>query len=171
MLCGSCSQNEATIHLTEIVNNQMVEIHLCEACAEEKGTDFKTHFNFSELLSGLSDLGSILRQEERTDVRCKTCGLTFEEFGKTGRLGCAGCYQSLGRALLPLVKRVQRATAHVGKKPSKISVEVKQTVDLRDLQDRLKKSVQSEEFEEAARLRDAIRKLEDKIEKSPRKKS
>ena len=165
MTCGSCHQNEATIHLTEIVNNQMVEIHLCETCAEEKGTDFKTHFNFSELFSGLADLGSIFKSEQATDLRCKTCGLTFAEFGKTGRLGCAGCYQSLGKAILPLVKRVQRAAAHVGKQPTKVPKRMKQTMHLKDLQERLKKSVQFEEFEESAKLRDEIRKFEEKLEK------
>jgi protein arginine kinase activator len=169
MLCGSCHQNESTIHLTEIVNNQMVEVHLCETCAEEKGADFKTHFNFSELLSGLSDMGTALQGGQKRDVVCKTCGMTFAEFGKTGRLGCAQCYQSLGKVLLPIVKRVQRATVHLGKKPVKISRETKQTVDLRDLQERLRKSIQLEEFEEAARIRDDIRKLEEKTEKKKKK--
>lgn len=54
MNCNLCGLNEATIHLTEIVNDQMIEIHLCETCAEEKGTDFKTHFNFGDLLAGLT---------------------------------------------------------------------------------------------------------------------
>ena len=165
MLCGSCQQSEATIHLTEIVNNQMVEVHLCEACAEEKGTDFKTQFNFSELLSGLSDIGSVFRADQKIELTCKTCGLTFEEFGKTGRLGCADCYQSLKKVLFPLVKRVQRTTAHIGKKPSKVSNEVRQGIDLRDLEDRLQKSIQLEEFEEAARIRDEMRKLEEKMTK------
>ena len=165
MLCSSCQQSEATIHLTEIVNNQMMEIHLCETCAEEKGAEFKTHFNFSDLLSGLSDIGSMFGTERKVDISCKTCGLTFEEFGKTGRLGCADCYQTLSKMLLPLVKRVQRATTHMGKRPSRVSEKVKQSVDLRSFQERLKKAIEFEEFEEAAKLRDEIRKFEEKQEK------
>lgn len=166
MLCNSCHKNEATIHLTEIVNNQMMEVHLCETCAEEKGTDFKTHFNFNELLSGLSDVGSLFKNEPRTEMQCKTCGLTYEEFGKTGRLGCCDCYQSLGKLLLPLIKRVQRSTSHLGKKPSRVSGDVKQNIELRDLRERLRRTVQAEEFEAAAQLRDEIKKLEDKVEKA-----
>lgn len=169
MLCGSCHQNEATIHLTEIVNNQMVEVHLCETCAEEKGADVKTHFNFSELLSGLSDMGGLLPSKESVEVSCKACGLTFTEFSKTGRLGCAGCYQSLGKALFPLIKRVQRSTTHSGKRPAKIANDVKQTIDLRDLNEKLRKCIQLEEFEEAAKVRDEIRKLEEKSEKRKKK--
>ncbi len=166
MLCGACHQNEATIHLTEIVNNQMIEVHLCEACAEEKGTDFKTHFNFSELLSGLSDVSSMFKAEPTEIANCKTCGLTYEEFGKSGRLGCADCYQYLGKILLPLIKRVQRSTEHLGKHPSKASTETKRTIDLRELRENLKKAVDMEEFEKAAEIRDQIRQLEEKIGKS-----
>lgn len=148
----------------------MVEVHLCEACAEEKGADFKTQFNFSELLSGLTDFGSMFHAGPKAKISCKSCGLTFEGFGKTGRLGCANCYQAFGKMLFPLIKRVQRATAHVGKKPSKICQEVKRTMDLRDLEDRLGKCIQLEEFEEAAKIRDEIRKLEEKSETKRKKK-
>jgi len=170
MLCGACHQNEATIHLTEIVNNQMIEVHLCETCAQEKGTDFKTHFNFSDLLSGLSDVGSVLKADLMETAGCKTCGLTYEEFGKTGRLGCPDCYQDLNKILLPLIKRVQRSTEHLGKHPSKASSETKRTIDLRELRERLKRAIEMEEFEKAADIRDQIKKLEDKIEKGKKEK-
>lgn len=170
MLCGVCHQNEATIHLTEIINNQMMEVHLCETCAQEKGTDFKTHFSFNDLLSGLADMGSMFKSEMVETVECRSCGLTYEEFGKTGRLGCAECYQDLNKILLPLIKRVQRSTEHLGKHPSKASTETKRTIDLRELRDRLRRAVELEEFEKAAEIRDQIKKLEDKIEKGKKEK-
>ena len=113
---------------------------------------------------------TMFRQEPKVDIHCKNCGLSFEEFGKVGRLGCANCYQSLSKVLLPLIKRVQRSTTHMGKKPSKIPKDMKQTLDLRDSQERLKKYIQLEEFEEAAKVRDEIRKLEEKIEKEKNRK-
>lgn len=170
MLCGACHQNEATIHLTEIVNNQMIEVHLCENCAQEKGTDFKTHFNFNDLLSGLSDMSSMLKADPMEIVGCKTCSLTYEEFGKTGRLGCPDCYQDLGKILLPLIKRVQRSTEHLGKHPSKASSETKRTIDLREQRERLKRAVEMEEFEKAADIRDQIKKLEEKMGKGKKEK-
>ncbi len=173
MTCNLCGTQEATIHLTEIVNNQMVEIHLCETCAQEKGTDFKTHFNFGDLLAGLTDIGKPAKTGERKPslMRCPECGMTFEEFGKTGRLGCETCYGAFAKALVPLIKRVQRSTHHVGKKPSKISREVRASQDLRHLQERLRKSVQLEAFEDAAHLRDEIKQMEDKIKKGKKSKS
>jgi protein arginine kinase activator len=166
MTCNICGTTEATIHLTEIINNQMLELHLCETCAQEKGTDFKTHFNLGDLLTGLSELEKSAKVgEKKVLVRCAECGMTYEEFAKTGRLGCGGCYSAFSKMLMPLIKRVQRSVTHVGKKPSKISREGRNNYDLRVLQDRLRKSIQMEEFEEAARLRDEIRQAEEKIKK------
>lgn len=167
MVCNLCGTQEATIHLTEIVNNQMIEIHLCETCAQEKGTDFKTHFNFGDLLSGLAEMGKVEKTEKR--LKCPECATTYEEFGKTARLGCPACYDSFGKLLIPLIKRVQRSTHHVGKRPTKTPGESKVTNDLCVLQERLRKSIQMEEFEEAARIRDEIRQMEDKMKRKKAK--
>ena len=170
MVCNVCGQSEATIHLTEILNNQMMEVHLCETCAEQKGADFKSHFDFNKLLASLADFGAELKPERMAKLVCKDCGMTYEEFGKTGRLGCANCYQTFEKLLLPLIKRIQRDTKHVGKAPSKVLGETKQALELRELQDRLKKSVQSETFEEAAKIRDRIQELQEKLKKGPKPK-
>ncbi len=166
LVCNVCGTNEATIHLTELINNQMLEIHLCETCAQEKGTDFKTHFNWTELVPGLEAEEKVSKgSEKKILIRCAECGMTYEDFAKTGRLGCSSCYSAFSKMLLPLIKRVHHAVNHVGKKPSKVSKEVRNTHDLRLLQDRLRKSIQMEEFEEAAKLRDEIKQLEDKFKK------
>jgi len=160
MVCSACGQNEATIHLTEILNNQMVEIHLCEACADQKGTDFKVHFDFNKLLASLADFGAELKAEEGHRMACRACGMTAEEFGRTGRLGCAECYQMFERLLLPLLKRVQRDVRHLGKVPQRASGAAKRSVTLRELYERLQKCIEAEAFEEAAGIRDEISRLE-----------
>ncbi|MBI4367975.1 MAG: UvrB/UvrC motif-containing protein [Candidatus Omnitrophica bacterium] len=169
MVCNVCGQNEATIHLTEILNNQMVEVHLCESCAEQKGADFKSHFDFNKLLASLGDFGAELKAEHVSELVCKSCGLTYEEFGRTGRLGCSHCYRAFEKLLLPLIKRVQRGVQHIGKVPVGTSGDVKQTLELRELQDRLKKSIETETFEEAAHIRDRIQELKQKLKKGSKK--
>lgn len=170
MICNICGSQEATIHLTEIVNSQMMEIHLCETCAQEKGTDFKTHFAVGDLLGGLADLQQFTKVGKQTAEKCSTCGLTYEDFGKNGRLGCADCYRSFSKMLLPLIKRIQRSTAHVGKRPGKMAKPAGFAHDLKMLQDRLRKTVQMEEFEKAASIRDEIRQIEEKIKKGKKAK-
>lgn len=176
MVCNLCGTQTATIHLTEIVNNQMIEIHLCETCAQEKGTDFKTHFQTGDVMGGLLGIEAPASKtpEKRSAGRCPECGLTYDEFGKTGRLGCSFCYEAFAKLLMPLIKRIQRSVQHCGKKPAKLPagaapVKTSAAQDLKNLQDRLKKSIQSEAFEEAAKIRDAIRQLEEKQQKKPKK--
>ena len=170
MICNVCGTKEATIHLTEIINGQMAEVHICESCAEEKGTEFKTYFNFGDLLAGVAGLEKMLGTKKATFV-CKDCGMDYADFAKNGRLGCSGCYASFQKPLASVIKQVQRSNFHVGKKPTRISKDLRTVHDLRQLQDKLRKSIQSEAFEEAARLRDQIKQAEDKIKITKRPKS
>ena len=172
MICNVCGNQEATLHLTEIIQDQMLEVHLCESCAQEKGTDFKTHFQLGDLLGSLSapPANPMPGVAVPPAAQCAECGMTYEEFAKTGRLGCASCYQGLSKILLPLIKRVQRSTHHVGKQPARLSTPEKAAYDLRLLQERLRKSVELEAFEDAARIRDEIKEIEHKTQKGKKKK-
>ena len=171
MICNVCGANPATIHLTEIINSQMLEIHLCETCAEEKGTDFKTHFNVADLLAGLGDVSAAETIELKAEkLVCAGCGLAYEEFTKNGRLGCAACYEAFGKYLTPLIKRVQRSSQHIGKRPLRIAPEDEARHTLKILQEKLKKSVAKEDFEEAALLRDQIKTLQEKPKKAKKAK-
>lgn len=171
MLC-SCGQHDATIHLTEIVGGEMFEVHLCSHCAKEKGVNFKTHFGPMPASDVFPDLDSVFGAAEKKQVlTCPNCGMTSKEFSDAGRLGCEDCYTAFAAMLSPLIKRVHRSMHHVGKKPSRISKRDQSIYDLRILQDRLRKSVEQEEFEEAAHIRDQIKKLEIKQKKSLEKPS
>ncbi|HOW88461.1 MAG TPA: UvrB/UvrC motif-containing protein [Candidatus Omnitrophota bacterium] len=171
MICNICGTKEATIHLTEIVNGKMAEVHICESCAEEKGTEFKTYFNFGDLLAGAADAEGVSGGTgKKITLVCKDCGMNYEDFAKNGRLGCAGCYAAFQKPLAALIKQVQRSNYHVGKKPSRIPKGTRNIHDLRQLQEQLRKSIQTEAFEEAARLRDEIKQAEEKLKKGKKAK-
>lgn len=173
MLCDICGKDQATVHLTEIIDEKMTELHLCEECAQKKGAQMESHFGLADLLAGLADLGGqFTSTKKETRVKCPRCGLTYEDFKKVGRLGCGECYTAFKEALLPLLKRIHGSTQHYGKSPRKVSKSVKaqkavaeQKDELQDLKNKLQKAIQLEEFEEAARLRDMIRDLEKKDKK------
>jgi len=164
MVCDVCGKNQATVHLTEIVDDQMTELHLCEECARQKSAQMESQFGLSDLLAGLTELGKPGKKEtEKIDVKCQNCGLTFEDFKKIGRLGCSECYISFKKYLEPLLKRIHGSTQHVGKSPLKLTAKVsRKKIDLQDLRSRLQRAVEAEAFEEAARLRDQIKELEKK---------
>jgi protein arginine kinase activator len=165
MLCNICGKKEATVHLTEIINDQMTKLNLCEDCAREKGAEMEEHFGLSELLAGLTDMGGAVEQGSGVTTKCQNCGMTYQNFRKLGRLGCSVCYDTFKKELSPLLKRIHGSDRHVGKVPLKGGKTIKDTRTLQDLKMQLEKAIQTEEFEEAAKLRDKIRDLEAKRSK------
>lgn len=162
MLCDVCGKKEATVHLTEIVNDQVTKLNLCEECAREKGAEMEEHFGLSELLAGLTDMGTAIEPETAIAIKCPNCGMTYQNFRKLGRLGCSVCYEAFKKELGPLLKRIHGSDRHVGKVPLKGGKTIKDTRTLQDLKMQLEKAIQMEEFEEAAKLRDKIRDFESK---------
>jgi len=105
MLCNNCKVNQATVHLTEIIDEEMTELHLCEDCAREKSATMEQHFGLSDLLAGLADLGAQLGPEMDTTVSCETCGMSYNDFKRIGRLGCSECYRSFEKNLTTLISK------------------------------------------------------------------
>ena len=164
MLCDICNKNPATVHLTEIVDEQMTELHLCEECAKAKSIEMEQHFGLADLLAGLNDFGKTQDDKEFAKIKCSNCGITYENFRKGGRLGCSECYNSFKKYLIPLLKRIHGSSQHVGKAPVGALGGNKQSSELQELKEALKKAIKDEEFEEAVRIRDRIRELEKKEE-------
>ena len=161
MVCELCKQSQATVHLTEIVNEQMTELHLCEACANQKGAQVESHFGLADLLSGLADYSKTQEPEEVTSKTCPTCGMSYDDFRKVGRLGCADCYATFRRSLGSLLKRIHGSPIHVGKSPARLLKPSKVAkTELLDLKRKLEQAIEREEFEQAAKLRDQVRRLE-----------
>ncbi|MDD2927745.1 MAG: UvrB/UvrC motif-containing protein [Candidatus Omnitrophica bacterium] len=166
MLCDICKKNEATVHLTEIIDEQMNELHLCEECARQKSIAMEQQFGLSDLLAGMTDFDKLEKEAEPvTGLKCPNCGLTYADFKKIGRLGCGNCYSTFSKYLGPLLKRIHGSTQHSGKYPFKITRDLKKKVDTQELRIRLQKAIESEAFEEAAKLRDQIKGIENKKEK------
>lgn len=166
MTCESCHKNVATVHLTEIVQKQKRELHLCEECARGK-TDFSKGFSVSEFLGSLAipqkkEPGKKASEKRKEEVLppCPSCGLTFADFRASGRLGCPNDYDHWKKSLLPLLEKIHGATQHTGKLPARLgpNVEEKDKV-LATLRRDLSLAVQREEYERAAELRDKIKTL------------
>lgn len=182
MFCDECGKNKATVHLTEIINEQITKLNLCEACAKQKGSDAEQHFGIADLLAALSDVETQAPPSASGVVaaapknKCADCGLTYEDFKKVGRLGCSECYSAFKVSLLPLLKRIHGSNQHMGKTPDATAMkDAKQSLklgeDLEAVKQELLKAVKREEFEEAAALRDKIKFLEKKIKDASKAKS
>ncbi len=167
MKCDVCKVNEATVHLTEVINENVTKLHLCEECAKEKSVEMQSHFGLSDLLSGLMEFEpSVPGSQVESDlkVKCPVCGLSFQDFQKDGRLGCGKCYDTFGKKLGELLRKIHGSDKHIGKIPFIGKDMVKEQEDVKRLRDELNKLIQAEEFEKAAFLRDRIKELEKKFD-------
>ena len=163
MICDICNKKKATVHLTEIVDDQMTEMHLCEECAREKSVQMEQQFGLADLLAGLADFGQQVKPIEKVKIQCANCGMTYDDFRKFGRLGCSDCYNTFKDQLAALLKKIHGSSQHLGKAPIKISHTTKKKIDMyQDLKKQLQQAIEDEDFEKAADLRDKIRELEKK---------
>jgi protein arginine kinase activator len=141
--------------LTDIINGQKKELHLCQACAEKQQM-FK--LNLPSLLQ--SWIGQNLSQaDELSRLTCPACGIKYMEFRAEGRLGCPNDYDVFRVGLEPLLQRIHRSGKHVGKVP-RHRPRAAQMAELVELRKQLQRAVEQEAYEEAARLRDLLRQKE-----------
>jgi len=164
MQCQICHKNDATIHLTEIVDGARTEMHICEQCAVEQDIAVKSHIPINELLSNLLAVQPSedeLASPSERDLVCPNCGFTLAQFRKEGVLGCPRDYEVFEKTLLPLIEKAHDSkTAHCGKVPSKAPGDTKKQMELLSLRQQLDAAVQSEDYELAAKLRDKIKQSE-----------
>src|SRR5438132_3931987 len=159
MKCQSCA-NQATVHLTDIINGIKKELHLCQECAEQQHLIKQQELNLPAILQTL--IGQHVGQlpDELSRLTCPACGIKYMEFRAEGRLGCPNDYEVFRAGLEPLLLRIHRSGKHVGKAPRHRHCSAALQAELIDLRQRLRLAVETETYEEAARLRDLIRQKE-----------
>lgn len=157
--CQLCS-NPATVHLTDIVNKKKKELHLCQACAEQKQLINKQELNLSAILQTLIGQQVGRPADELARLTCPQCGIKFMEFRAEGRLGCPHDYEVFRVGLEPLLQRIHRSARHIGKVPRNGRRGADVLAELVELRKQLRTAVDAEAYEQAAQLRDVIRQKE-----------
>jgi protein arginine kinase activator len=92
---------------------------------------------------------------------CPRCGLDYGEFAKTGKFGCAACYDTFRPSVRELLRRIHGSEIHRGSRPL-VKSSAQPVDDLQTLRELLREAVEKEEYERAAVLRDRIRLREGK---------
>lgn len=160
--CDLCSQ-PATVHLTQIVNNKVHKVDLCEACAQAKGVTDPGGFSLSDLLVK----ASLNPESTAAGLRCEACGFTQADFKKHGRFGCPQCYETFGSMVEPMLDNMHKGSVHTGKVPSR-ALERKTREDrLRELETHLQAAIKDERYEDAARYRDEINQAKQSLGTQP----
>jgi protein arginine kinase activator len=163
MLCEHCKERDAVVHVTQVVDNGVTLLHLCEKCAAEMGVE--TTVASLPAKHPLGDFLQAVQQQmnvaQADAVRCSFCATTLRDFRASGRLGCAHCYGAFEQSLRELLRRVHGSSRHVGRAyeaPHPASMQ--RATTLVELRDRLRRAIETEQFELAATIRDQIRVLE-----------
>lgn len=188
MLCENCGKRQANVRYTESINGVTKEINLCEECSRKLGITNSMDMDvfsmdipsfFGSFLEDFANDGMMPMLDKMAQIRCKSCNSTFDDIIKSGMLGCPNCYDTFDFKLDPILKRIQGANRHVGrigkisdneikykeeqnKEETKTKENAKDTkiTELKKLQEDLKQAVKEERYEDAAKIRDEIKKLE-----------
>lgn len=175
MLCEKCKKNTATVHYRYSENGNVTELHLCPECAKNEGLMqnngsaaagfmsqggiFEDYFGkapFSALF-GNTLLGKQLSVKQRV---CPGCGLSDGELRSGGRLGCAQCYTTFEDIVELMLKKMHQSCEYKGKTPEGTPEGMSLAGKIEKLRSDMQTAVDNQEYEEAARIRDAIRQLE-----------
>ena len=176
MLCQNCNKNEANVKYTQIINGEKKEMMLCEECSHKLGIDnmkFNLPISFSNFFSDFLDdydTGFMPLLTTPKETKCDKCGMTYNDFIELGKFGCDNCYDVFSDRIDPILKRLQGNNRYYGKKAelneannkqdNKAKKEDSKQNKIEDLKNELKELVKQEKYEEAAKVRDEIKKLE-----------
>ena len=172
MMCEDCGLRPAKFHLMTIINGDRVERNLCPTCMAKHqkqlpGLDFS---NLAGILNSILEGTRGAEEQARQDAQfegcvCEQCGMTYLEFQKCGMLGCASCYQAFRTPMTSLLQRVHGNTQHAGRVPDGAHSGTSIRMNIDRLSQKLQKAIADEEYEQAAKLRDAIRALTIQLER------
>ena len=184
MLCDNCGKREANVKYSENINGRKKEMHLCEECSEKLGIgkmDFSMPIDFSSFFGGLledfetNDFMPLF--DEVKTLKCDNCGYNFEDIVNTGKLGCGNCYNVFEGRLDPIIKKIQGSNRHTGRIGKIMDNNIEKKINdnnkekntnqkeiskIDKLQEDLKQAIKEERYEDAAKIRDEIKELEDK---------
>lgn len=163
MMCEDCHQNKATVHFTQIVNDETETFHLCQDCAKARGLKTTPVSAQMPLNDFLSEMGApIFTKATNANLSCPRCGCSFRQFRKTGRLGCAHCYVTFEEEMQALLRKIHGSNQHVGIAEAESIGPMEESEErLLGMRRQLREAVEREEYERAAELRDEIQALEE----------
>ena len=148
MDCQKCGRKPATVFMTTVVGEELKRTDLCGDCARETGAVDTSGFPSAEnLMVGSAHPSGVETQ------KCPACGYPADSLHKTGRLGCALCYEKFSATLMEALRESQKDLMHTGKRPGR------KHARREDLEAELQQLIRSEQYEEAALVRDRLTKL------------
>lgn len=162
MRCEKCKKNKATVRMEQSSSGMKKDIYLCDECSGDMEISMILENIFKELFQKiyLVPIGALKNlTSSGCKFACRNCGVTFDELKSGGFLGCTTCYQDFADVLKPFLEGSHGSTTHEGKYPKRGGASLEREKQILKLRFLLDKSIEEEDFEQAAFLRDKIRVL------------
>jgi len=162
MLCERCGKNTAAVRIKNNINGSWSENWLCPQCA-----NISANFNFLETVNNLGGLdlfnalsfGQPAPNYNTERKSCPLCGTNFAQIVQYGKIGCGECYTVFKAELEPTVIKMHGRAKHTGKVPKNLESKISVKRKIEELNIKLKRMIEVQNFEEAALIRDEINKL------------
>lgn len=155
MQCEICSNKEAVVHFKHVADGELRELNICEDCATKHGLSIQPPDLLTDFLMGKAKKPALGKQSGRAQRKCVSCGMTEADFSKISRFGCAGCYDAFESDVEGVAMSFQKSNRHIGRFPQAMNSEE----DMARLRGMLDEAVAVQNFEEAARIRDVIKSM------------
>ena len=171
MICEKCNKNIANVYLKNNINGNITENYLCSSCAGQiYGQNYMNLFDNNNLSFDFdSDIFNMLGlnknpsqsvlTETAKNNKCLMCGSSFYDITQSGKAGCGKCYETFRNEFEPNVTRIHGTAKHTGKIPGNMSAKLTAKRKIEELNIKLKKMIADQNFEEAAVIRDEIKKI------------
>lgn len=178
MLCNNCKKNEANFYYKKITNGKNTEYALCAECAKKLKSEGKldpdVYGGIPSLFGGglfdpfdsaantlygsLFSLGG--NAKASAAKKCELCGSSYADLKKNGKVGCARCYDTFAEELAGTIYSIHGNASYTGNAPKGQTEKRERDAEIARLRGELSEAIQAERYEDAAVIRDSIRKLE-----------
>lgn len=157
MICDECKKNQATVRLVALIDGNRTERNLCSACMLRQKLQIRT--DGAQSVQSAMWSGANKTTVRHPNLRCPRCGMSYDEYAKAERVGCAYCYEEFRAPMRTTLQRVHGRAQHIGRVPACVDDLVRMKSRVEQLRREMDVAVACEDFEQAASLRDEIRAL------------
>jgi protein arginine kinase activator len=156
-VCDCCGKRQAAFHISIERRKTVTRQRLCRPCAEEMGV----YAGPSRLPPSVPYLCEplLVGEDEETERVCPECGATLSAVAASGKVGCPTCYETFEVDLTAILRKT-RERAYRGRLPRRLARYRKLLMEGSSLRMELETALQVENYEEAARLRDALNSID-----------
>lgn len=169
MLCQKCHRNPATVKYAEVVDGTVVHQSLCPECLEKYQRDASSAFSLGPSRPTLHPPAPTPPPRGGGAGRaCPSCGDTLARVLDSAVVGCPACYRHFGAEVESVLEGLHRGMRHQGKTPRVDDGRARLHAQLQHKRTLLRSVLGLEDYEQAALIRDEIKRLETALRHSGR---